>query len=137
MQTQNTATGGGKGAFVHLIPFPAPPPPLSATAANVVDLTLARRGCGELFTNNETYAGPENLDGSQHLLMGKRRNTHLERDAGDAAKGFIHIQYLFCHSLGVVDQQEPGDGTARDFHSSHEKFYQAMAGGRNSAKRSS
>ena len=71
------------------------------------------------------------------LLMGKRRSTHLERDAGDAAKGFSHIQYLFCHSLGVADQQQPGDGTARDFRSSHENFYQAIARGRNSANRSS
>ena len=59
---------------------------------------------GEFSPNDGRDAGAQNFYGSQHLLMRKRRDTHLERDARDAAENFIHIQYLFRNGFGVADK---------------------------------
>src|SRR6266853_4520357 len=40
--------------------------------------------------------------------MRQRRNTHLERDARDAAEGIIHVHYLLRDCLGISDQQRTG-----------------------------
>src|SRR6266853_776362 len=40
--------------------------------------------------------------------MRQRRNTHLERDARDAAEGIIHVHYLLRDCLGIADQQRTG-----------------------------
>src|SRR5258706_4716546 len=62
---------------------------------------------GELLTDDGRDACSQYLDGSQHLLMRKRRDTHLERDASDAAEDFIHVEYFFSDSLGITNQQRP------------------------------
>jgi hypothetical protein len=40
--------------------------------------------------------------------MRKRRDTHLECDAGDAAENLIHIKDLFRDRFSVADQQRAG-----------------------------
>src|ERR1700686_471861 len=44
----------------------------------------------------------------QHLLMRKRRDAHLERDARDAAEDFIVIQYFLRNRFGIADEQRAG-----------------------------
>ena len=68
-----------------------------------------RRGAGgELFTDDGRDAGSQDFDRSQHLLMRERRDAHLERDARDAAEGFVHVQYFLRDSFGVADQERTG-----------------------------
>ena len=40
--------------------------------------------------------------------MGKRRDTHLERDTREAAEDLIVIQYFLRYSFGVADEQRAG-----------------------------
>jgi hypothetical protein len=35
----------------------------------------------------------------------KRRDTHLEGDASEAAEDFIHIPYLLCDGFRIADEQ--------------------------------
>src|SRR5467141_1330551 len=62
----------------------------------------------ELVPDNGRHDGAEDLYGVQHFLVRKRRDTHLECDAGDAAENFIHIKDLFRDLFSVVDQQRAG-----------------------------
>src|SRR3984893_3301619 len=68
----------------------------------------AYRGDAEFVPDNWCDGGAEDLYGVQHFLVRKRRDTHLERDARDAAENFIHIKNLFRYRLGVADQQRAG-----------------------------
>src|SRR6267154_3212969 len=65
----------------------------------------AYSGDAELVPNNRSYDRAEDLNGVQHFLVRKGRDTHLECDARDAAENFIHIEDLFRDRLGVADQQ--------------------------------
>jgi len=68
----------------------------------------AYRRDAELVPDNWCHDGAEDLYGVQHFLVRKRRDTHLERDAGDAAENFIHIKDLFRDRFSVADQQRAG-----------------------------
>src|SRR5712692_1662640 len=63
------------------------------------------RGDAELVPDDRRHDGAEDFYGVQHFLVRKRRDTHLECDARDAAENFIHIKDLFRDSFGVADQQ--------------------------------
>jgi hypothetical protein len=52
--------------------------------------------------------GTEDFYGVQHFLMRKGRDTHLECDARDAAKTFVHVKDLFRDRFSVADQQRAG-----------------------------
>src|SRR5256885_16087165 len=71
----------------------------------------ACRGDAELVPDNRCHDGAEDLYGVQHFLVGKRRDTHLECDAGDAAENFVHIKDLFRDRFSVADQQRAGRST--------------------------
>ena len=47
--------------------------------------------------------GAEDFYGVQHFFAWKRRDTHLECDAGDAAENFIHVEDLFRDRFGIAD----------------------------------
>jgi len=44
----------------------------------------------------------------QHFFVRQRRDTHLECDARNAAKNFIHVKDLVRDRFGVTDQQRAG-----------------------------
>jgi len=68
----------------------------------------AYRSDAELVPDNRSHVSAEGLYGVQHFLVRKRRHTHLECDAGDAAENFIHIEDLFRDRFSVADQQRAG-----------------------------
>src|SRR5258705_10830768 len=68
----------------------------------------AYRRDAELVPDNWCHDGAEDLYGVQHFLVRKRRDTHLQRDAGDAAENFIHIKDLFRDRFSIADQQRAG-----------------------------
>jgi len=74
-------------------------------------LNRRAQGDAELVPYNRCHGGPEDLYGVQHFLVGKRRDTHLECDAGDAAENFVHIKDLFRDRFSVADQQRAGRST--------------------------
>ena len=49
-------------------------------------------------------AGSQELNGPQHLLLRKRRDTHLKSNTRKAAESFVHVQHLLSHGVGVADQ---------------------------------
>jgi len=51
--------------------------------------------------------GAEDLYGIQHSFVLKRRDTHLECDAGDAAENFIHVKDLFRDRLASPISSSP------------------------------
>ncbi len=59
----------------------------------------------KLVPDDRCYGGAEDLYGMQHLLVWKRRDTHLECDAGDATENFIHIKDLLRDRFSIADQQ--------------------------------
>ena len=68
----------------------------------------AYRGDTEIVPDDRGHDGAEDLYGVQHFLVRKRRDTHLECDAGDATENFIHIKDLFRDGFSVADQQRAG-----------------------------
>src|SRR5882724_5899742 len=62
-------------------------------------------GDAEFVPNNRTHVDAEDLYGVQHFLVRKRRDTHLECDAGDASENFIHIKDLFRDRFSIANQQ--------------------------------
>src|ERR1700732_3732195 len=68
----------------------------------------AYRGDTELVPDHRRRDLAEDLYGVHHFLVRKRRDTHLECDAGDATENFIHIKDLFRDRLSVTDQQRTG-----------------------------
>src|SRR5260370_12620931 len=73
-----------------------------------VESSGAYKRDAELVPENRGDGGAEGLNGVQHFLVRKGRNTHLECDAGDAAENFIHIKDLFRDRFSVADQQRAG-----------------------------
>jgi len=65
--------------------------------------TVAHRSDAELVPDNRCHLGAEDLDGLQHFLMRKRRDSHLECDAGNAAENVTHVKDLFRDRFGVAD----------------------------------
>ena len=63
----------------------------------------AYNGGPELVPDNRSHMGAEDLYGIQHSFVLKRRDTHLECDAGDAAENFIHVKDLFRDRFSVAD----------------------------------
>jgi len=51
---------------------------------------------------------PEDFYGVQHFFVWQRRNTHLERNAGDASKNFVHVKDLFRDRFSIADHQRVG-----------------------------
>src|SRR6202158_4331452 len=80
----------------------------SRTQSEGLESSGAYRDDAELVPDNRCHVGAEDLDGVQHFLVRKRRDTHLECDAGDATENFIHIKDLFRDGFGVADQQRAG-----------------------------
>jgi hypothetical protein len=72
------------------------------------DSSGAYRSDAELAPDNRCHDGAEDLYGVQHFLVRKRRDTHLECDAGDAAENFIHVKDLFRNRFSIPDQQRAG-----------------------------
>src|ERR1700680_4369450 len=68
----------------------------------------AYSGDAEIVPDDRCHEGAEDLYGVQHFLVRKRRDTHLECDAGDTTENFIHIKDLFRDCLSVTDQQRTG-----------------------------
>src|SRR5258708_1410682 len=68
----------------------------------------AYSGNAEVMPDDRCHDGAEYLSGVQHFLVWKRRDTHLECDAGDAAENFIHIKDLLRDRFSVADQQRAG-----------------------------
>ena len=62
----------------------------------------------ELAPDDRRHLSAEDLYGVQHFLVRKRRDTHLECDAGDATENFIHVKDLFRDRFSVADQQRAG-----------------------------
>ena len=62
------------------------------------------RGC-ELFADEGSHVSPQDFDGTQPLRMRKSRDTHLEGEAGDAAKDFLHIGNFLPDGFSVPDRQ--------------------------------
>jgi hypothetical protein len=67
-----------------------------------------RTGSVACIHYNSWHDAAEDLYGVQHFLVRKRRDTHLECDAGDAAENFVHVQDLFRDRFRVPDQQCAG-----------------------------
>ena len=65
----------------------------------------AYRSDAELVPDNRSHVSAEDLYGVQHFLVRKRRDTHLECDAGYATENFIHIKDLFRDRFSIADQQ--------------------------------
>jgi hypothetical protein len=65
-------------------------------------------GNAELTPDNWRNLGAKELYGVQHFFVWKRRDTHLECDAGDAAKNFIHVKDLLRDRFRVADEQRAG-----------------------------
>ena len=80
----------------------------SRTQSEGLESSGAYRDDAELVPDNRCHVGAEDLDGVQHFLVRKRRDTHLECDAGDATENFIHIKDLFRDRFSVADQQRAG-----------------------------
>src|SRR6266849_3124812 len=78
------------------------------TQSDEFESSGANRRDAELVPDNRCHDGAEDLYGIQHFLVRKRRDTHLERDAGDAAENFIHIKDLFRDRSSVANQQRAG-----------------------------
>src|SRR5580704_6293763 len=68
----------------------------------------AYRGDAEFVPYNGCDRGAEDLYGVQHFLVRKRRDAHLECDAGDTAENFIHVKDLFRDRFSVANQQRTG-----------------------------
>jgi len=68
----------------------------------------AYSGNAELVPDDRCHGGAEDFYGVQHFWVRKRRDTHLECDAGDAAENFIHVKDLFRDRFSVADQQRAG-----------------------------
>src|ERR1700674_1163535 len=77
----------------------------SRTQSEGLESSGAYRDDAELVPDNRCHVGAEDLDGVQHFLVRKRRDTHLECDTGDATENFIHIKDLFRDRFSVADQQ--------------------------------
>src|ERR1700737_4784820 len=73
----------------------------------------AYRGDTELVPDHRRRDLAEDLYGVHHFLVRKRRDTHLECDAGDATENFIHIKDLFRDRFSVADQQRAGRSALR------------------------
>src|ERR1700752_2419693 len=52
------------------------------------------RHSGELLFDDWDYSSPQEFNRPQHLLMRERRHAHLKRNASEAAKGFVHVEYF-------------------------------------------
>jgi len=81
---------------------------LLRTHSEELDSSGAYRGDAELVPDDRCHDGAEDLYGVQHFLVRKRRDTHLECDAGDATENFIHIKDFFRDRFSVADQQRAG-----------------------------
>ena len=66
------------------------------------------RNDAEFVPDNMCHLGAEDLYGLQHFLVRKRRDSHLECNAGDAAENVIRIKDLLCDRFRVADQQCAG-----------------------------
>ena len=74
----------------------------------------AYRSDAELVPDNRSHVSAEDLYGVQHFLVRKRRDTHLECDAGYATENFIHIKDLFRDRFSIADQQRAGRSAQRE-----------------------
>ena len=86
---------------------------LLRTHSEELDSSGAYRGDAELVPDDRCHDGAEDLYGVQHFLVRKRRDTHLECDAGDATENFIHIKDFFRDRFSVADQQRAGRSPQR------------------------
>src|ERR1039457_3863950 len=103
------SAGSSPGVIPRLDPLSTLP--LRTEWASILRSGTPRACGGELSPDDGRDEGAQDLDGPQHLLMRKRRDTHLERDARDAAEDFIRIEYLFRNGLGIADQEGTGGST--------------------------
>src|SRR5713226_9014351 len=78
---------------------------LSVHGPSPGNASRAYRSDTQLAPDDRCHASAENLYGVQHFLVWKRRDTHLECDAGDAAGNFIYVKDLFRDHFSVADQQ--------------------------------
>src|ERR1700730_4279484 len=78
------------------------------TQSEEIESSRAYRRDAELVPDDRRHDGAKDLYGIQHFLVRKRRDTHLECDAGDATENFIHIKDLFRDRFSVADQQRAG-----------------------------
>ncbi len=63
----------------------------------------ANSGDAEFVPDDRCHGGAEDLDGLQHFLVRKSRDTHLECDARNASKNFINVKDLFRDRFSVAD----------------------------------
>src|ERR1700730_19177348 len=78
------------------------------TQSEEIESSRAYRRDAELVPDKGRHGGAEDFYGVQHFSVRKRRDTHLERDAGNAAENFIHVKDLFRDCFSVADQQRAG-----------------------------
>jgi hypothetical protein len=62
----------------------------------------------KLATNNGRHARSQQLYGPQHLLMRERRDTHLERNAGQSAECLVHVEDLLRNRVGIPNEERAG-----------------------------
>ena len=72
------------------------------------DSLRAQRSDAQLAPDERRHLSPEDFYGVQHFFVWQRRNTHLERNAGDASKNFVHVKDLFRDRFSIADQQRAG-----------------------------
>src|SRR5229473_7279236 len=72
------------------------------------DSSRAQRSDTQLAPDNGRHLSPEDFYGVQHFVVWQRRDAHLECDARNAAKNFVHVKDLFCDRFSVADQQRAG-----------------------------
>src|SRR5882724_9923355 len=65
------------------------------------DSSRAQRSDTQLAPDDGRHLGAKDFYGVQHFFVRKGRDTHLECDARDAAKNFIHVKDLFRDRFSV------------------------------------
>jgi hypothetical protein len=81
------------------------PEPQRSSPVHAFEGPILPNGSGdaELFPDNRNRAFPEDFYGVQHFFVWQRRDTHLECDARNATKNFVHVKDLFRDRFCVAD----------------------------------
>src|SRR5690242_14103842 len=84
-----------RAAFAYFVPVAGLP--------EEPDSSRAQRSDTQLAPDEGRHLSPEDFYGVQRFFVWQCRNTHLERNAGDASKNFVHVKDLFRDRFSVAD----------------------------------